>query len=85
MREFDEIVKIRIHAGTPQIWQDVHAFLTYHEGRFGQVVDVLIKMELFLIPDDIYTDVFETLRAKHIFEDIEDLEYTIAPEICPAN
>lgn len=82
MIQFDEIVKIRIHAGSEQIYQDVHAFLTFHVGKpFERVVDVVIKMPLYLIPDDIHTDVTETLRAQHIFEDIEDLKYTISPEI----
>lgn len=82
MNQFDEVVKVRIHAGSEQIYQDVHAFLTFHVGPgFYRVVDVVIKMPLFLIPDDIHTDVSETLRSNWIFEDIEDLSYTISPEI----
>jgi hypothetical protein len=79
---YDEIVKVRIHAGSEQVFQDVYAFLVYNFKKpLERTVDVFIKMPLYLIPDDIHTDVTETLRAQHIFEDVEDLRYTIAPEI----
>lgn len=81
MPNYDEIVKVRVHAGSPDLWQEVHAYLTYHFIPFGRVVDVVIRMPLYLKPDDILTDVSETLRAQHIMEDIEDLKYTLSPEI----
>lgn len=82
MNQFDEVVKVRIHAGSEQIYQEVFAFLVYNyiNPMLQRTVDVFIKMELFLNPDDIRTDVTEALREQHIFEDIDDLRYTINPE-----
>lgn len=77
MSQFDEIVKIRIYGNTEMIWQDVHAYVT----RVFDCIDVTIRMPLFIPPSDIKTDVEEGLKQHHIFAQIEDLKYTLSPEI----
>lgn len=83
MNQFDDVIKIRVYGVSEQLYQDVHGFLTYNfvNPMLQRTVDVVIKMELWLHPGDIRTDVTEALREQHIFEDIEDLRYTLSPDI----
>lgn len=77
LQAYDEIVKIRIYGISEQVYQDVYAYVT----RVFDCIDVTIRMPLFIPPSDIKTDVEEGLKQHHIFAQIEDLKYTLSPEI----
>lgn len=77
LKSYDEIVKIRIHGNSEMLWQDVYCYVT----RVFDCIDVTIRMPLFIPPSDIQTDVEEGLKQHHIFAQIEDLKYTLSPEI----
>lgn len=85
MNQFDDVIKIRVYGVSEQIFQDVYGYLMYNHinPMLYRTIDVVIKMPLYLVPGDILTDVTESLRSQQIFEDIDDLRYTLSPEISP--
>lgn len=74
---YDEVIKVRVHAGSPDIWQEIYAYITYQYDK----IDVEIKMPLWIKPDDIKTDIYAALAENWIPQSIDDLKYTLSPEI----
>lgn len=76
MKPYDEIIKVRVYE-SPQVFQELYAYLTYQYEK----VDIELKMQLFLKPQDLRADVYAALNENWIPQLIDDLKYTLSPEI----